>query len=464
VDPVTPGKEFFYKRLLRRSLWALGISGICNVFAFSYIAIELEEGGFYAPSVQQKEPVLPFDAPTSQSLHQDFVAVRELSFDTLIGLLDDKTPVSDGYKKQDIALSALVTLHHIHLERAVGTMAIQKRIVKVDGKNFRLTPGLTHEEFSLISSFIAKEEWPFTFEGLHAKLQAEPELFSLKMACIQTRQYQYLLAALIQDAKISQDQAHQLILASDFATLTQFAQLTEKQAGKVDHAIRRGFLVKLLPNHPQLIVPLLVTMDMDYAVHSLDDTLTILILQNLQEHPKLRQEYALGLLVSPRSDAVWNEAVVHLCELTKLDSEKENRSTLLNRFGIVKTKASKKVDPVVAKKEVENTVAAKKPAPVIKKPDLIAAKPQLQGAAKPKTAATAKTTIKPHSTTAKPQTVKKPQKALAEIVHVVKSGDNLWALSRRYKVDVQTIKRRNNLHSDALKPGTELRIPITTQK
>jgi membrane-bound lytic murein transglycosylase D len=42
--------------------------------------------------------------------------------------------------------------------------------------------------------------------------------------------------------------------------------------------------------------------------------------------------------------------------------------------------------------------------------------------------------------------------------HKVKSGDNLWIIARQYKVDVQDIKRWNNLKGNSLKAGQVLKL------
>ncbi len=46
-----------------------------------------------------------------------------------------------------------------------------------------------------------------------------------------------------------------------------------------------------------------------------------------------------------------------------------------------------------------------------------------------------------------------------EIKHIVKRGDNLWDLSRKYRVTVNAIKERNNLRTSRIDPGDELIIP-----
>ncbi|WP_166792874.1 LysM peptidoglycan-binding domain-containing protein [Methylacidiphilum caldifontis] len=52
-------------------------------------------------------------------------------------------------------------------------------------------------------------------------------------------------------------------------------------------------------------------------------------------------------------------------------------------------------------------------------------------------------------------TSKKP----TEIKYVVKRGDSLWKISRKYKVTVEALMAINELKDDRLKPGQELIIP-----
>ncbi len=48
--------------------------------------------------------------------------------------------------------------------------------------------------------------------------------------------------------------------------------------------------------------------------------------------------------------------------------------------------------------------------------------------------------------------------AFKESTYIVQEGDNLWKISRRFRVDVEKIKKQNRLQSDTLKPGTSLRL------
>ena len=47
------------------------------------------------------------------------------------------------------------------------------------------------------------------------------------------------------------------------------------------------------------------------------------------------------------------------------------------------------------------------------------------------------------------------------LTYIVKSGDSLWSISKRYGLKVDDLKRANNLTSDFLKIGQKLIIPMT---
>ncbi len=52
-----------------------------------------------------------------------------------------------------------------------------------------------------------------------------------------------------------------------------------------------------------------------------------------------------------------------------------------------------------------------------------------------------------------------PTKSKSAKTYVVQEGDSLWKISRKFKVDLETLKIVNNLDSENLKPGKVLTIP-----
>ena len=59
-----------------------------------------------------------------------------------------------------------------------------------------------------------------------------------------------------------------------------------------------------------------------------------------------------------------------------------------------------------------------------------------------------------------PKKIETKPTASKQVVHVVQAGESLWVISRRYKVDVEMIKKSNTLTSDSLQPGMVLKIPV----
>jgi LysM repeat protein len=43
--------------------------------------------------------------------------------------------------------------------------------------------------------------------------------------------------------------------------------------------------------------------------------------------------------------------------------------------------------------------------------------------------------------------------------YTVKSGDSLWKIGRMFNIDIDELKRRNNITTDSLAPGTMLIVP-----
>jgi LysM repeat protein len=54
---------------------------------------------------------------------------------------------------------------------------------------------------------------------------------------------------------------------------------------------------------------------------------------------------------------------------------------------------------------------------------------------------------------------KAKQQPVPERTYIVQNGDNLWKIARRFHVDIDSIRSRNHIEGDSLRPGNVLRIP-----
>jgi hypothetical protein len=98
------------------------------------------------------------------------------SFDELVAKLGDERLVEEGYRVCDLALACLVSYHHFDLDRALPTTKTQSRhllFVHAEGGeqiDVPVFPGLSMEDFSVISLFAKRESWPLTAKGLFLEL------------------------------------------------------------------------------------------------------------------------------------------------------------------------------------------------------------------------------------------------------------------------------------------------------
>ncbi|MCE5315736.1 MAG: LysM peptidoglycan-binding domain-containing protein, partial [Parachlamydia sp.] len=173
----------------------------------------------------------------------------------------------------------------------------------------------------------------------------------------------------------------------------------------------------------------------DFAAHKLDDPHVMTLLRLLPHKTPEAEQFALAQLTSPRSNAVWKMAARRLYAYAgeQLPDSYQHHAAIERFTG----------------KNVESTKAEQQAAAEQ------STKPKLEAPSAPKSAVVLPLT-KP-----KPKTVSKKESPATKKVrtHVVQEGDSLWKIARRYKVDIETLKKANNLQSDRLRPGTTLKIP-----
>lgn len=380
-------KELFYRKLLHRVLWALGISCAINIFLFSFLVKELDNASLsFSSTNAQNESRLPF--ATAAAIQNELEVFKAYDFDTLVSLLDDSSAKSDGYTVRDCALSVLVTKHHFYIEKALNP-GLQKRYLLIKDETFTLFPALSNEHYSKIIDFIHTECFPFTLQGLFSKLKLSASDTVLQRAIKQNADYKKIQDYLTSDAKLTQDQAFTLITCADWTSLCEI-----KNKG------RTRFLEKMLTICPKEASQALLDVDFSYALHKLDDKQVMIILDELASESKWLKDYALKQYLSPRQDEVRKKAALRLCLLANLDPAKQTKETLLSHFGIT-----------VPKQKMQQVK------------------------------------------------VSKP----SERIHIVQKGENLWSIAKAYKVDVSVIRKKNNLQTDSLRPGTQLVIPAAAK-
>ncbi|MCE5295257.1 MAG: LysM peptidoglycan-binding domain-containing protein [Chlamydiales bacterium] len=454
-------QEIFYRKRCTRLGYALGLSCFLNISVLAFGLYEWQEAGFSFLATSsfrpQKSKVYRQNGKELATLTQSLRECEKQDYNALIAELSDTTGVAEGYSRQSLALSMLAHKHYLDIDRAIGRDGVVRRLFTYMSQEdvpsgILLYPDLTSEQFAQITNFIKTEKWPLTPQGLLALYKQNQDLL-VKDAFVQTKEYRTLQTLLIRGSEVTSDEVFALVSAIDYKHVIDFYNEMVK-AQDFSPEVRRGFLVGVLPESATI----LYKTDPRFCVHTLTDKQVLLFLTALHANPVLEQEYALALLETPRSKQVWNTCIVVLSEKLELDPETQSRNSLLERHGRIlpqkPVEAPPKPQPV--KPEVKSAVKPKVVPTQAKVTKAIAP----TAAVKPKTAPPAAKPVGKPATKAPPKVKSQLAKTqIYEIIYPVQPGDTLWQIAKRYHVDVEKIKKHNNLTSTALKPGSTLRIP-----
>lgn len=342
----------------------------------------------------------------------------ESSYESLIGELNSKDLVEDGYAKRDYALACLVAFHYFDVYKALAGTSLQTRMLEIihkeGGERMKLEvfPGLGDAHFSAIISFAKIEKWPLTPQGLYVEIQRSKELGkippSLKEAFCLTSQFHCIWMLFNRVEKsFSLEDLLSVVFDAGWDYLDRFYKdLCKTQDFSEDN--RRLFLIGLLEKHSYTAAKILLDCDREFAFTKLDDANVLFLLSKVDKNTPKAEAFARQLLVSVRSDVVLRSAGYKLYELAgePPPSPYDHQQALIRFL------------PNFFQKE-----------------DFIA-KSQRQESEK----------------IAPPKMTKK--------YHVVMKGDSLWKISIDYHVNLKELQKVNNLSATTtIKPGMKLEIP-----
>ena len=352
---------------------------------------------------------------------------KEMALDQLIAKLSNRQPVESGYTQRDIALGWLVSHHHFNLSAALlGLQPPQQpRLLTFGrGEEIALIPGLSEGQYEAINQYVRREQWPYTSEGLYLKLQGsefqhEPSLIDAFCLTPEFVAVETLFSRA--DLPVSKKELIAMLKEGDWKMLHTFSE-QQQMSQDLSPSRRQRFLLDYIVHQSSTAANLLLQQDGAFAAKQLDDPMVVTLLKALTTKTPEAEKYALEMLSSSRSDAVWQQASLRLFDFAGMAPPvKQSRSEALSTF-LPKTITPKKAAVAIAKTEPAKITPIKVPP----------AKKATSHAAAPKK---------------------------TELVYVVQDGDSLWKISRKFKVEVNQIKKHNGLKSDTLKIGTSLRIP-----
>jgi hypothetical protein len=412
-----------------RTRWltqALIISVTLNiglVSTFVYFALKERQ---LALSIEQQ----PASRGSQEALATNSALLRSFSllpYHELLLRLENRDHIEQGMTKRDLALASLVAFHHFNLDRALGGLPLQKRVIPFSSSAGQETidipvfPGLSDCQYLAILQYAKTEKWPLTAQGLFYEIKHSlpPRDPALLDSFYLTPEYHAAHTLLTKAGlNLTREQVIDLLVEGEWAPL---ADLVARQRTALDLSpdFRRAFLVGYLNNRSAVAARLLLENDTEFTLRRLDDGQILNLLDLCTEKSPVLEGFAKELLASLRTDTVRKRAASLLYTFAG-ESVPENYDHQLALQRFLPQQAAP--EPPVAQ-----------PAPTM----------QARAPSQPSPPA--------------PVKVKKK-------IHTVESGDNLWKIARKYHVSVNEIMRLNRMDSEKLRPGKQIEIPDRPEK
>jgi hypothetical protein len=268
-------------------------------------------GSFFYESVRQRDALSSSKSLLkSNSVSGQVVASMEgLTFRELVSFLTNKEMVGEGLTKRDLGLAALVAFHHFHLEKALSTSDIPKKLLPISKeRQVEVFPALNDEQYEAIIRFAYREKWPLTPKGLFACLQNLKDA-SLEQAFAVTPEF-YCVQIFFQKSGAKQELSSLLNLVREgsWELLTQFSS----EAMYATPEKRREVLQKYMGAHSKTAAEILLRTDFGFALNQIDDKKMLDLLGLLSVKSEEAVSFCIQILASNRSEGVLQAAASRL--------------------------------------------------------------------------------------------------------------------------------------------------------
>lgn len=324
-------KRILFAHKIRFLTQILLLSVILNIaFLIIFFYFFIRENP--VPVVFSYQPSFP--TPEKLYTNQEVIKTFEhLPVEKLFSLLEDDRLIEEGIKARDLSLALLVFRDHLDIDRAFGKKMSPHRILKLEnGAALPLFSGFSDEEYKQVSSFVALEKWPFSFDRLFPVIKSQGESAdpALLQMFFQSEEC-FAVERLFSQGPIALQKKVLLSLLREgsYETLHAFSE-SQKACSDTSQNKRLEFLMNYIKEGSKTAALLLLYTDLPYVTKYADDKMVLTILKLLPERSEKGFFFAATLLNSLRSDAVKRQAEEFLSHDKELAHRFYNRPALGN--------------------------------------------------------------------------------------------------------------------------------------
>lgn len=430
----------------RWTSWLLVLSISLNVAVGAFLVFQLQDGVLWF-EVETREPLtspLP-DLSRSDSLKGELNLLNGKTDEELIGTLDDETQVANGYRRQELALAALHRRGY-QIEDPLRPLGAWPQPMSAfswttsDGKPMacKLFSTVGPREIQAIKSFLRETAVPLTAEGMVRRMKEGPDSTLVRASLVRTDEwmaFSRVFGGLSEEDRLSFSKE---IGGEAFSMIIDWAHshADPKEIGP--------FIVSIFSKFPsQALAEFVASSYADDVVLQAPDEAVVLLYSHLLPQSEAGVRLAMRLLHGQRKLPVWQASQAYLARAASMPTlsamNREEVLAWLQHIAHPESPSSRETP-----KQIIGVEAPKK----IEIPQVVpSSPPQPQVAQKRSSPATSVSTrvatrqLQPYRT------------------YVVRKGDTLWAIARRFNVDVEKLKYLNGLKGTTLSPGKVLRIP-----
>ena len=450
------------RRTMGWLMWVIVISLSMNVFVIAFLALQVRDGSLWFEVEAPSSNVGP-TLPRSESLVTELVQLTSKDDDEVIRALDDERLVANGYRVQELAL-AVLRARGYQVEDPLRPIGAWPQPMSSfswtgsDGKtaSLMLFSGLGTREVQAVKVYLQESSVPLTAEGIVRKMASGCDLGPMRAALGRTDEWAIFTRLFGSPSESELFPLCQEIGAEGFTKAVEWGRVHS------DPEEVGPFLISLIAKlqSPRL-ADWIASHHADKIVVGAPDETVLAMYSSLPPQSEAGVRLAMRLLHGQRKLPVWQASQAYLARAASMPtlssmSREQALESLQNlvrpsksaTVTAVKEVFSQATVPDIVKEAISTPV--QKSIPAVKEPS-----PPVE--IKPKTPSQPP---KPKLTPAGQASTRAANRQLQPYkTYVVKKGDTLWSIAKKYNVDVEKLKYLNGLRGTALPPGKVLRIP-----